>query len=142
MKADLDVLKSTSRGRNRNVPGIRPARFVHPLSLHSSDLPRPDRLTFIFLSKCNTCSSFRVNHRGNVSKTALVVSLQQAGLLFIVQQYEVQNRTKPLKSLICFQGFFSLSCSDHHWTQKRVLALYFRLFSVICFRWFGLEVNN
>lgn len=92
MKADLDVMKSASRGRNRNVPGVRPPGFVHPSSTHGPDVPWPDRLTVIVFSICNTFSSFRVTRRGNVSKMALVVSLTQAGLLFIIK-YEVQNRT-------------------------------------------------
>lgn len=89
MKMDLDLLKSTIQDRNRNILGIWHTSFIHPLSTHSYDLSWPDRLTFIFLSNSNTCSSFTVTHRGNMSKTAPVVPVWQAGSLLIVQQHQI-----------------------------------------------------
>lgn len=87
VKAIFNVFKASSLGRNRNVSGVLPADLftVSPCTGLNS---QSDRLTFIFLSNSDTCSSFRVTHRGNMSKMALV-SLKQTGSLFTAQQNKV-----------------------------------------------------
>lgn len=60
--------------------------FLTHFSMHSPDLHWPDDLAQVFLSHCNTFSSFRATRRGGVTAVASVVSLSQAEYVCSVSQ--------------------------------------------------------